>query len=119
MSKSYRSDRFEKVLIFLSELEKHISDTFATEEYALYFDRLVQGYGRILCSQEILYAHDNKIKYRALRARLAEICTHEAIKGALKDYPWYQLPKKQAAFAFCMKHRLYLLQKVMVLLRAR
>jgi glycosyltransferase involved in cell wall biosynthesis len=119
LSKSYRSDRFEKVLIFLAELEEHIMDTLSKEEYGLYLDRLIQGYGRILASQEIMYAHDNKIKYRALRKRLAEICKHEKMASVLKSYPWYQLPKKQAAFAFAMKHKLYFLQKLMVLLRAR
>ena len=119
LSKSYRSDRFEKVLIFLSELENHIQDKLSEEEYRLYLDRLIQGYGRIVCSQEIMYAHDQKIKYRTLRTRLKEICTHETMATVWKTYPWYQLPKKQAAFAFAMKYRLYFLQKLMVLLRAR
>ncbi len=119
LSKSYRSDRFEKVMIFLSELENHIKDKLSKEEYHLYFNRLVQGYGRILCSQEIMYAHDKKIKYRVLRERLKQICTHETMIAVLKSYPWYHLPKKQAAFAFAMKYKLYFLQRVMVLLRAR
>lgn len=119
ISKSYKSDRFEKFLIFISELEDHIKTVLTREEYDLYLSRLTQGYGRILCSQEILHAHDEKIKYRTLRARLAQICTNEKMAAVLKSYPWYQLPKKQAAFAFAMKHRLYFMQKLMVLLRAR
>ena len=118
-SKSYRADRFEKVLIFLAELEAHIKDVLSREEYGLYFDRLVQGYGRIICSQEIMYAYEQKIKYRDLKARLKLICTNEMMVRVLSTYPWYKLPKKQAAFAFAMKHRLYLAQKLMVLLRAR
>jgi hypothetical protein len=66
-----------------------------------------------------MYAHDEKIKYRRLRARLAQICTHETMATVLKSYPWHKLPKKQAAFAFAMKYRLYFMQKLMVLLRAR
>lgn len=119
LSKSYRIDRFEKTMFFLSVLEDHIKDTLTREEYHLYFDRLVQGYGRILCSQEIMYAHDNKIKYRDLKARLKMICTHNEMAAVLKTYPWHQLPKKQALFAFAMKHKLYFFQKLMVLLRAR
>lgn len=118
-SKSYRSDRFEKILIFLSALEEHLKDALSEEEYRLYLDRLIQGYGRVLCSQEIMHAHDAKISYRNLRVRLKQICTHERMTAVLKSYPWHQLPKKQAAFAFAMKHRLYLMQKWMVLLRAR
>ena len=119
LSKSYRSDRFEKVMIFFAELEKHLLEILPEEEYRLYLDRLIQGYGRVLCSQEIMHAHDEKIPYRGLRARLKQICSHETLAAVWKSYPWYQLPKKQAAFAFAMKHRLYALQKLMVLLRAR
>ena len=118
-SKSYKSDRFQNVMIFLKELESHISDDINKEEYGIYFDRLVQGYGRIICSQEIMYALDKKIKYRDLKKRLVEICTHKKMKEVLSSYPWYQLPKKQAAFAFAMKYKLYFLQKLMVILRAR
>jgi len=119
LSKSYRSDRFEKILLFLSELEEHIQESMSPKKYRLYLDRLTQGYGRILCSQEIMHAHEEKIKYRSLRVRLEQICTHERMAGVLKSYPWYQLPKKQAAFAFAMKYKLYFMQKLMVLLRAR
>ena len=119
LSKSYRADRFEKVLIFLAELEEHIKDVLSREEYGLYFDRLVQGYGRIVSVQEIMHAHDKKIKYSTLRARLKEICTNEMMTKVLKTYPWHQLPKKQAAFAFCMKYKLYYMQKIMVLLKSR
>ena len=118
-SKAYRSDRFEKILIFLSIMEEHLRETLKKEEYQLYLDRLIQGYGRVLCSQEIMHAKEQGIPYSALRPRLKAICTSEKIASALKTYPWYQLPKKQAAFAFAMKYRLYFLQKLMVLLRAR
>lgn len=118
LSKSYRSDRFEKVIIFLNELEKHISDVVAKEEYQLYLNRLIQGYGRILCSHEIMYAYDNKVKYSVLKSRLKKICTNEMMVEALKEYPWHRLPKKQAAFAFAMKYKLYFMQKLMVILRA-
>ena len=105
--------------MFLCELEKRISDMVTEDEYGLYLDRLTQGFGRVLCSQEIMHARDAGIKYSALRARLSKICTHEKIRSVLKDYPWHKLPKKQAAFAFAMKYRLYFVQKMMVLLRAR
>ena len=119
ISKSYKSDRFEKMLIFLNEIEAHIKDGFEKSDYELYLNRLVQGYARILCSQEIMYAHDNNIDYKALRERLKKICTEKTVADVLKTYPWYKLPKKQAAFAFAMKYKLYFLQKVMVELRAR
>ncbi len=118
-SKSYKSDRFEKAIVFLAELENHISDILNVDEYRLYLDRLTQGYGRIVCSQEIVYALDNKVSYSDLKTRLKKICTNKIIIDALRKYPWYKLPKKQAAFAFAMKYKLYFLQKIMVKLRAR
>ena len=118
-SKSYRNDRFSMVQSFIKELENHINDVCKKEEYSLYLNRLIQGYGRILCSQEIMYAKENNIKYSSLLKRLKMICESQMISAALKDYPWYRLPKKQAAFAFAMKYKLYFLQKLMVLFRAR
>ena len=118
-SKAYKPDRCEKILIFLTELENHIKATLTREEYKLYLDRLVQGYGRILCSQEIVHARCEKIKYTQLRKRLQYICTRDRIKNVLKTYPWYKLPPKQAVFAFAMKYRLYLLQTLLVILRDR
>ena len=119
LSKSYSSTRFERSVVFLKELENNIADVVSGESYQIYLDRLTQGFGRVLCSQEIVHAKDKKIPYSALRKQLKAICTHEKIKGVLKSYPWYRLPVKQAAFAFAMKYRLYFLQKIMVLLRDR
>ncbi len=119
LSKSYKADRFEKVLIFLSCLEEHLKDVLKKEEYELYLNRLIQGYARVVASQEIVYAKDKKTGHFTLRGRLEEICTNKKIVCALKKYPWHKLPKKQAAFAFAMKYKLYFLQKLMVLFRAR
>ncbi len=119
LSKSYNKERFEKSIVFLDELEKRISDTIEKCEYKIYLDRLVQGFGRILCSQEIMYARDKKTKFSHLKKRLKEICTQDKIQNVLKSYPWYKLPVKQAAFAFAMKYKLFLLQKLMVVLRDR
>jgi hypothetical protein len=118
-SKSYRSDRFEKVMVFLSTLEEYIKCILTKDEYDLYLKRLIQGYARVLCSQEIMNAKEKRIKYSNLSKRLKMICENELVSSTLKSYPWYKLPKKQAAFAFAMKYKLYFLQKIMVLFRAR
>ena len=119
LSKSYKKERFEKSIIFLNELEKRIADTVNKNEYKIYLDRLTQGFGRVLCSQEIMHARENNIKYSVLRKRLFEICTCDKIKNVLKSYPWYKLPIKQAAFAFTMKYTLFFVQRLMVILRDR
>ena len=119
LSKSYNSQRFEKSMVFLKELERRIGDALCEDEYRPYLDRLTQGFGRVLCSQEIMHAREKKIGFSALRKRLNEICTREEIATVLKTYPYHKLPLKQAVFAFTMKHRLFLLQKWIVILRDR
>ena len=119
LSKAYNRHRFERSIVFLNALEQRIADTVSREEYRLYLDRLTQGFGRVLCSQEIVHAHEENIRYSELRKRLKEICTKHEIATALKTYPWHKLPVKQAAFAFAMKYKLFFLQKCMVLLRDR
>ena len=119
LSKAYNPTRYERSIVFLDALEKEIAQVVPETEYKLYLDRLIQGFGRILCSQEIVHARDVKTPYRVLRNRLKEICTNPKIKNVLKSYPWHKLPVKQAAFAFAMKYRLFYLQKLMVLLRDR
>lgn len=117
LSKAYKKDRFEKSLVFLGVLEQRIADAVSEAEYRIYLDRLTQGFGRILCSQEIVHARKEHIAFTCLRKRLKEICTADRIQNALKTYPWHRLPVKQAAFAFAMKYKLFLLQIIMVILR--
>lgn len=117
ISKSYKKDRFEQTLVYLNAVEEHIKNAVAKDEYKIYLDRITQGYARVLCSQEIMYARENKLGFFEIRKHLKKICTNKVISGALKHYPWYKLPIKQAVFAFTMKYRLYLLQMLVVVLR--
>ncbi len=119
LSKSYNSERFNKSLIFMDELEKRVGQFAEYEEYIIYLDRLAQGFGRVLCSQEIMHGAEIKASWRDTRKRLKEICTADRIAGALKKYPWYKLPVKQGVFAFLMKHKMYLLQKLFVIMRSK
>ena len=106
-------------MVFLKELENRIKDKVSEDEYKIYLDRLTQGFGRVLCSQEIMHARENKIPFSTLRKRLKEICTRKEIADVLHRYPWHKLPVKQAVFAFTMKYKLFLLQKIIVVLRDR
>ena len=119
LSKSYKSERFNKSLIFMDELEKRVSQFVAYEDYIIYLDRLAQGFGRVLCSQEIMHGVESKVKWKDLRKKLKNICSADRIAGALETYPWYKLPVKQGIFAFLMKHKMYLLQKLFVIMRSK
>lgn len=117
ISKSYKKDRLEQNLVYLKAVEDRIKNDVSADEYKIYLDRVTQGYARVLCSQEIMYARENGLSFFELRKNLKKICTSQEIENALKHYPWYKLPIKQAVFAFTMKYKLYLLQKIVVVLR--
>jgi len=117
ISKSYKKDRFEKSLVFVNEVEKRFKKDINSEEYQPYIHRFWQAMCRVLCSQEIMHATDNKVKRCDLNKRLKEICTHSLTVETLKAYPIGKLPLKQAVFAFGVKHRLYFLLKILVGLR--
>ena len=119
ISKSYKKDRFEKSLVFVNEVEKRFKKDIKSEEYQIYIYRFWQAMCRVLCSQEIMYAKDNNVKYANLKKRLKVICTHDLTKRALKSYPIGTLPLKQRVFAYAMKYRLYFVLKVLVGLRSR
>lgn len=119
ISKSYKKDRFEKSLVFVREVEKRFKKDIKPEEYRIYLYRFWQAMCRVLCSQEIMYAKDNNIKYTDLKKRLKSVCTHELTKSALKSYPIGTLPLKQRVFAYAMKYRMYFLLKVLVELRSK
>ncbi len=119
ISKSYKKDRFEKSLVFVNEVEKRFKKDIEPEEYQVYIDRFWQAICRVLCSQEIMYAKDNNIKYTDLKKRLKAVCTHSMTVKVLKSYSIGKLPFKQRVFAYGMKYRLYFMLKVLVGLRSR
>ena len=119
VSKSYQKDRFEKCLTFVGEMEKKFAKDMEPDCYRIYLHRFWQAVCRVLCSQEILYATDNCVKYADLKLRLKPICTHDLTVCALKEYPLNTLPFGQRVFACAMKYRLYFLMKVLVKLRSR
>ncbi len=119
ISKSYKKDRFEKSLVFVNEVEKRFQKDIKPQEYRVYIDRFWQAMCRVLCSQEIMYARDNNIKYKDLRKRLKAICTHSLTLQALKSYPIGKLSLKQRVFAYGMKYKQYFMLKLLVGLRSK
>ncbi len=119
ISKSYKKDRFEKSLVFVDEVEKRFQKDMSPEAYQIYIDRFWQAMCRVLCSQEIMYAKEHKIKYTDLKKRLQAVCTHSFTVSVLKSYPIETLPLKQRVFAYGMKYRLYFLLKILVGLRSK
>ena len=117
ISKSYKKDRFEKSLIFANEVEKRFKKDIDKKEYQIYIYRFWQAMCRVICSQEIMHAMDNSVKYCELKKRLKTICTHSLTVEALRVYPISKLPLKQKVFAYGIRYKLYYLLKILVMLR--
>lgn len=119
ISKSYKKDRFEKSLVFVDEVENRFKMDIAPEAYRIYIYRFWQAMCRVICSQEIMHAKDEGIKYADLKKSLSKVCTHSFSVTALKEYPVGTLPLGQRVFAYAMKYRAYLILKILVELRSR
>lgn len=119
ISKSYKKDRFEKSLVFVDEVEKRFKADIDPKTYQMYIYRFWQAMCRVLCSQEIMHAKDNGIKYSTMKKRLKAVCKHSLTVSALNVYPIGKLPLRQRVFAYAVKYRLYFLLKILVELRSR
>ena len=119
ISKSYKKDRFEKSRIYIKEVRKRLEKYMDEDEYGIYLDRFIQSFSRFLCSQEVMYHRDNKIKFKELKSRLKMICEDNETVKVLKTYPVHKLPVKQAVFACAMKYKLYFIQKLIIGLKDR
>lgn len=119
LSKSYRSDRFEKCRLIIDGINGVLSKRMDESVYKIYTDRLFQAYARAACMQEIQFAPSNGIDKKELNKRLKAICNSKRLKTTLKNYPWHKLPFTQAAFAFTMRFSLVGLQKLLVKMKGK
>lgn len=119
LSKSYRSDRFEKCRLIIDGINGVLSKRMDESVYKIYTDRLFQAYARAACMQEIQFAPSNGIDKKELDRRLKAICNSSRLKTTLKNYPWHKLPSTQAAFAFTMRFSLVGLQKLLVKMKGK
>ena len=119
LSKSYRSDRFEKCRLIINGINGVLSKRMDESVYKIYTDRLFQAYARAACMQEIQFAPSNGIDKKELDRRLKAICNSKRLKTTLKNYPWHKLPFTQAAFAFTMRFSLVGLQKLLVKMKGK
>ncbi len=119
LSKSYRSDRFEKCRLIIDGINGVLSKRMDESVYKIYTDRLFQAYARAACMQEIQFAPSNGIDKKELDRRLKAICNSKRLKTTLKNYPWHKLPFTQAAFAFTMRFSLVGLQKILVKIKGK
>ncbi len=118
LSKRYWADRFQADITLYKEVCKRLDALCPKEQSHLYVDRMLQAYARFDSVREINHSYllnDRK----GLRARLLKISGDQTLQAALKSFPWYQLPRLQAVYAFCMKHKLLTMQILLTRLKDR
>lgn len=118
-SKSYREERFCQSLLLIEEMEKRLSAVMSAEQYQIYLDRQLLAYARVATTQEVMHGADSGMDRRELAGRQRAICRHPVVHRAMKRYPYWRLPKMQAAFAFAMRYGLTGLERLLVTLRKK
>ena len=119
LSKSYRADRFERSMLSLRLVKEHMPDFMAISDYQRFLDRQTQAQARVVAIQEIVHAWEAGTPVRELHDKLRKINAYPPVAEALRRYPWYRLPKTQAAFAFAMRFQLPALEHLLVRLKER
>ena len=119
LSKSYRSDRFEKSRILVRKINEYLAERMPVDVYGIYTDRLLQAYARADLMQEIQFKDKNGITNNELNNRLREICNCPELKALLKRYPWHKLPFTQRVFAFTMRFNLIFLMKILMKIKEK
>lgn len=119
LSKSYRSDRFEKSIYLIKAIREYLDERIPEETYSLYTDRIFQAYARANLMQEIQFQKKNKLTNRELKEKLKCICNNEELVAVLQRFPWKKLPRTQRIFAFTMKYKLTGLMKLLVKIKEK
>lgn len=118
-SKSYRTGRFALQKRRIEEMEKRLAATMPEMEYRDYLDRQMQACARVASIQEIEHGKQAGLSRGETARGLRNICGDPRLAGVLRRYPYWQLPRMQAAFAFAMRYRSIWLQRLLVSLRSR
>ena len=118
-SKGYQAGRFSRQKRLIGELERRLERTIPRARFQPYTDRQLQAFARAASIQEAVHGRAEGLSGREVDRRLREICADPQLQAALRRYPWWRLPRMQAAFAFAMRFRLTGLQRLLVALREK
>ena len=118
-SKGYQADRFARQKRLVKELERRLEESLPRERFQLYIDRQLQAFARAASIQEVVRGREESLSGREIGQRLKKICGDGQLQAALRRYPWWRLPRMQAAFAFAMRFQLTGVQRLLVTLREK
>lgn len=118
-SKKYRADRFARQKQLAAEMERRLGAWMPPSRYQLYVDRYLESSARVALVQEAVRCRAEGLPAREANRRLRACSADETLQTVLRRYPWWKLPRMQAAFAFAMRFRMARLQRWMVALREK
>lgn len=118
-SKSYRSDRFAGQKRLAAEMEKRISRVVPPRRYQPYLDRLLQSGARVASIQTVIHCREVGLPRRGAHQMLRDICADPQLQTVLRRYPYWELPRMQAVFAFAMRWQLTGVEQLLVTLREK
>lgn len=105
LSKSYRKDRFDKV-VQLYLYEKELLEDMSAYNYGkLQLERTFIANVRTCIMIEAAQRKKGKSVHK-VKAQIKKYCSDRNISAVLHEYPWSKLPIKQAVFSFAMVFRL-------------
>ncbi len=118
-TRRYRSDLFLQSRKLAAVIERELRELLPEVDAQLYIDRMLQARARVALVTEMQHAGDGNGGYVQVKHRLREISRDEKLQEVLHRYPYWKLPKKQAVFAFAMRHRMTMLQYLLFYLKGR
>ena len=109
----YRSDRWQKSLIMIDELDKRSVDFRNKEEFKHRLNRTCLFYARTAIIDNI---SQHNISFRSKLTAIREIINEKHVRNSLEKYPINKLPIQWKIFAYLLKWKqviiLYILLKI-------
>ena len=115
LTKTFREDRFQKVLELYHELLRRLAPLYSEEECRLRCGRFLLA--RVRRNAMSIIRQRKTVGRTQMRRWLADICENEDVRQVLSEYPIEKLPYQQFAAAWLMKGRHYLLLEMLLSLK--
>ena len=112
LSKSFRSDRYQKVLILYHEILRKTSLYYEKEELELRTSRFLIARART--NAKAIFKHKKVIGKEKAYNAVKDICDSKELEEILIKYPIWRLPFKYALVAWLMKEKKYRLLSILL-----
>jgi len=106
LTRTYRTDRFQKELFLYHTQEERLRKAgFAEEEFKTRLNRQLLMKTRGCISQQVTYM--KQLGYATARKNIRNIVLTDEVQTIMQSYPYQLLPAKHRLFFLLVKHRFY------------